>query len=107
MIGSKREGGASVPPCKHRETNMIETILTALRSHFAHNIPACAVAAVTMSLAVAPVQAQVFGGAVSFGGSGSGDFSEGLAVDGNGNVYTVGVFIGSEIDFDPGPDTFN
>jgi len=55
----------------------------------------------------APVQAQGFIWARSMGGPGSG-FSTafGVALDGSGNVYTVGFFEGTA-DFDPGPDAFN
>lgn len=38
-------------------------------------------------------------------GSGQGDGASGLAVDGAGNAYITGHFVGTS-DFDPGPDTF-
>jgi len=39
-------------------------------------------------------------------GGSAGDSGFGIAVDGAGNVYTTGSFVGT-VDFDPGPGTFN
>jgi hypothetical protein len=51
------------------------------------------------------VNSQTFDWAKRLGGEGS-DSGNGIAVDINGNVYTVGDFEGIS-DFDPGPNTFN
>ncbi len=39
-------------------------------------------------------------------GGSSDDESSGVAVDGQGNIYTTGFFV-STVDFDPGAGTFN
>lgn len=49
--------------------------------------------------------AQVLEWAKSFGGTGS-DLGASIAVDGEGNVYTIGAFQGT-VDVDPGAATFN
>ena len=52
-----------------------------------------------------PLEAQQFGGALAMGGTGS-DQPRNMAVDTNGNIYTVGRFRNTA-DFDPGPAVFN
>ena len=62
--------------------------------------------ALAIEQAAAPVQAQGFIWARAMGGPSSFEAALGVALDGSGNVYTVGLFAGAA-DFDPGPGAFN
>ena len=57
-------------------------------------------------LPVVPVQGQDFVWAQQMGGAEDFDVGLGVAVDGSGNVYTTGRFLGT-VDFDPGAGVFN